>query len=85
MNGEAITGTRPWKNFGEGPTAVAEGSFNDTKRKDFTAQDIRFTSKGSVLYAVIIAWPGAEISIKAFADQKTALISRTIPRASINP
>ena len=32
VNGEAIYGTRPWKVFGEGPTDVVGGSFNDDKR-----------------------------------------------------
>src|SRR5262249_2366181 len=35
VNGEAIYDTRPWKQFGEGPTQVVEGSFNDTKRAPF--------------------------------------------------
>ena len=56
-NGEAIYGTRPWTVFGEGPTAVVEGSFADTKRGSFTAADIRFTRKGPVLYAIALAWP----------------------------
>ena len=46
VNGEAIYGTRPWTIYGEGPTEVFEGAFQDTKRKGFTAQDIRFTTKG---------------------------------------
>ncbi|HSD67651.1 MAG TPA: alpha-L-fucosidase [Vicinamibacteria bacterium] len=56
-NGEAIYGTRPWTVFGEGPTPVVEGSFNDTKRAAFTGEDIRFTAKGSTLYAIALAWP----------------------------
>jgi alpha-L-fucosidase len=59
-NGEAIYGTRPWKVFGEGPTAVVEGPFADTKRKAFTAEDIRFTSKGETLYAIPLAWPDSK-------------------------
>ncbi len=46
VNGEAIYGTRPWKVYGEGPTEVVGGSFNDTKREAFSAQDIRFTVGG---------------------------------------
>jgi alpha-L-fucosidase len=56
-NGEAIYGTRPWKVFGEGPTEVAGGSFADTKRPAFTARDIRFTTKGDALYAIVLGWP----------------------------
>jgi len=55
--GEAIYGTRPWKQFGEGPTKSVAGSFADTKRKPFTSHDIRFTVKGQDLYAIALAWP----------------------------
>jgi alpha-L-fucosidase len=57
VNGEAIYGTRPYKVFGEGPTQVVEGSFGETKLKGFTGQDFRFTAKGDVVYAFILAWP----------------------------
>ena len=57
INGEAIYGTRPWKAYGEGPTKVAGGSFNDTKRKTFTGEDLRFTTKSDTLYAIALAWP----------------------------
>jgi len=57
VNGEAIFSTRPWKVFGEGPTEVASGLFTDTKRGAFTSRDIRFTTKGDALYAIVLAWP----------------------------
>jgi alpha-L-fucosidase len=57
VNGEAIYGTRPWVVYGEGPTRVVAGSFSDTKRKPFTFEDIRFTTKGDTLYAIVLAWP----------------------------
>jgi alpha-L-fucosidase len=57
VNGEAIYGSRPWKVFGEGPTEVSEGYFTDTQRSAFTSQDIRFTTKGDVLYAICLDWP----------------------------
>ena len=56
-NGEAIYGTRPWAVYGEGPTEVVGGSFNDTKRQAFTGQDIRFTTKPGALYAIALAPP----------------------------
>jgi len=65
VNGEAIYGTRPWKVFGEGPTQVIEGSFSDTKRTAFTGQDIRFTTKGDTLYAIALAWPGDQLTVKS--------------------
>lgn len=57
VNGEAIYGTRAWSVYGEGPTKVIEGSFADTKRQPFTPRDVRFTTKGKTLYAILMAWP----------------------------
>ena len=57
-NGEAIYGTRPWRTYGEGPTKVAAGSFHDTDTANYTPEDFRFTTKGDVLYAIGLAWPG---------------------------
>jgi alpha-L-fucosidase len=57
VNGEAIYDTRPWTVYGEGPTTVVEGSFKDTARETFTAQDVRFTTRGDTLYAILLAWP----------------------------
>ena len=57
INGEAIYDTRPWKVYGEGPTQIDTGSFSDNERTPFTGRDIRFTTKGDVLYAILLAWP----------------------------
>ncbi len=57
INGEAIYGTKPWRVFGEGPTEVIAGSFNDTKRTPFSSQDVRFTRNGDTLYAIVLKWP----------------------------
>jgi|SRR5579871_874195 len=72
VNGEAIYGTRPWSTYGEGPTKVAGGSFKDTATRPYTAQDIRFTTRGDALYAIALAWPAdGTVTIKTFAnDQK---------------
>ena len=59
QNGEAIYGTRPWTVYGEGPTKnVAGASFAEEKDRPFTAQDVRFTTKGKALYAILLGWPG---------------------------
>jgi alpha-L-fucosidase len=63
VNGEAIYGTRPWKTFGEGPTKVTGGSFNDVRTSHYTAQDFRFTSKDGVLYAIELAWPEGQLAV----------------------
>ena len=57
VNGEAIYGTRPWTTYGEGPTKVAVGSFQDAATKPYTPQDIRFTTRGKTLYAIAMGWP----------------------------
>ena len=56
QNGEAIYGTRPWKIAAEGPTLVTGGDFQQHKQP-FTAADIRFTTKGDTLYAILMGWP----------------------------
>jgi alpha-L-fucosidase len=59
VNGEAIYGTRPWKISGQsGPLATSqEVSFNEDKRRALTADDVRFTKKGEMLFAFVMGWP----------------------------
>ena len=57
VNGEAIYGSRPWTTYGEGPTKVVPGSFNDTETAAYTPQDIRFTTKNGTLYVIALGWP----------------------------
>jgi alpha-L-fucosidase len=69
VNGEAIYGTRRWAVYGEGPTKVKGGSFNDTATKGYTAEDVRFTSKGDTLYATALGWPeDGKLTIKSLAQ-----------------
>jgi alpha-L-fucosidase len=58
VNGEAIHGTRPFGVFGEGPPDVkGAANFNENAARPYTAEDIRFTTKGETLYAFALAWP----------------------------
>lgn len=68
MNGEAIYGTRPWKIYGEGPTQIPSGEFTDAHREPFTSQDIRFTTRGNVLYAIVLACAQDAVTIHSLAD-----------------
>jgi alpha-L-fucosidase len=52
VNGDAIYGTRPWTKSGEGASG---------------AQAYRFTTKGGALYAIALAWPGAQATITSLA------------------
>ncbi|MBD5105206.1 MAG: alpha-L-fucosidase [Ruminococcaceae bacterium] len=54
INGEAIYGTKLWRRFGEGPTQIVEGQFTDGINKNFTSQDIRFTTANGYLYAIVL-------------------------------
>ncbi|GBF75280.1 alpha-L-fucosidase [Paenibacillus sp. 598K] len=70
VNGEAIYGTSYWRTSGEGPTAVEEGQFTDGKAKLFTSEDIRFTSKGHVLYATVLVYPdNGEVRIRTLKEK----------------
>ncbi|VGO13175.1 hypothetical protein PDESU_01729 [Pontiella desulfatans] len=67
INGEGIYGSRPWKTFGEGPTEIKDGRQGENN-KDFTPQDIRFTTKDGTLYAFVLAPPTKDIMIKTLAS-----------------
>lgn len=61
-NGESIYATRPWKIFGEGPSIdnaapLSAQGFNEGKGKPYDHTDIRFVTKGDLLYATIMEWP----------------------------
>ncbi|HEY4302706.1 MAG TPA: alpha-L-fucosidase [Candidatus Didemnitutus sp.] len=61
VNAEAIFGTRPWTTYGEGPSTTVtakKGQFDGIADVgQFTARDVRYTTKGGVLYALILGWP----------------------------
>ncbi|CAL4869771.1 hypothetical protein MMA231_04063 (plasmid) [Asticcacaulis sp. MM231] len=68
VNGDAIHGTRPWHSFGEGPTETVDGAFRETN--DYTAQDIRFTTRGDKLYAITLGEPVQSVAVKALGKSK---------------
>lgn len=87
VNSEAIYDTHPYSVFGEGPAMehapelTAQG-FNEGKGKPFTAEDIRFTCKNKVLYAITMGVPGSEVLIKTLkgkAITKAALVGYPEP------
>ena len=69
VNGEAIYGTRPFTVFGEGPPDVkGSANFNENNARPYTAEDIRFTTRGDTLYAFALAWPDdGKLTIKSLA------------------
>lgn len=84
VNGEAIYGTRPWRTFGEGATMkpVGPGSRKGGTNKfrinwNCTPADMRFTTKGDTLYAVVLAWPeNGKVLIKSLAKNNIGNIKK---------
>jgi alpha-L-fucosidase len=71
VNSEAIKGTRPWTVYGEGPAteAARELPMYQLSGLKFQPTDIRFTTRGDVLYAIALGWPSAgKIVIKTLAE-----------------
>lgn len=72
VNGEAIYGTTPWLEAGEGPTKLQTKAKGLVGKEDsklcFTREDIRFTVKENILYATVLAWPGESVLIKTLAQ-----------------
>ncbi len=72
VNSEGIYATKPWKIFGEGPstkpTDTSGHGFNEGKKPDMTSDDIRYTTKGSTLFAFVQGWPAGEAVLPALAS-----------------
>lgn len=71
--GEAIYKTRPWYIFGEGPTKEPEGHFKNREeflKIKYTADDVRYTQRDSVVYAILMGQPDNRkgVLMKAFSE-----------------
>ncbi len=73
VNREAIFDTRPWAVFGEGPAssgaALTGPGFNEGKGRPFTTDDIRFTTRDGVLYAIVLGVPTGPTTIKSLGRE----------------
>ncbi len=82
INGEGIYGTRPWTIYGEGPAIesaapLSAQGFNEGKGKPFGSEDMRFTTKGKILYAIVFGWPKENKTlIKTIALNNSQKVSR---------
>jgi alpha-L-fucosidase len=74
VNKEGIYASRPWKIYGDGPSTLPSMErpgrlgFNERGRKDLTPEDIRFTTKGGVIYAFVMGIPQQQAIIKPLAS-----------------
>ena len=72
VNSECIYSSRPWKVCGEGPAIdhpaeIKAQGFNENKIK-LGLEDVRFTTKGNVLYAIVLGIPDKEIALKSLGN-----------------
>ena len=74
IHGEGIYGTRPWLVYGEGAVKAKGGHFKEDF--NYTAKDIRFTTKAGVLYAFAMGWPeDGQLTIRSLARPAGAITS----------
>jgi alpha-L-fucosidase len=85
VNSEGIFATRPWKIYGEGPSTTAPPPrAYGPPGPSYTAEDIRFTTKGDALYAFVGAWPEARVAkIKSLANGSPQLRDARVTNISL--
>jgi alpha-L-fucosidase len=88
VNSEGIYATRPWKIYGEGPsvsTPSARSRFGGAADfRKYTAEDMRFTTKGDTLYAFVMVWPESRSTvIKSLATNSPQTDGRKVADVSL--
>jgi alpha-L-fucosidase len=69
INGEAVYGTTTWEQYKQGDEEIPAHYYGeDEKDLHFTANDIRFTRKDSVVYAICLAWPESAVKIESLCS-----------------
>jgi alpha-L-fucosidase len=84
-HGEGLYDTRPWKVYGEGPSMIKQekGRFGGVRDvRSYQPTDIRFTSKGSILYAFCMDQPAADIRIASLGE-KSPLCEKKIKAVTL--
>ena len=76
VNGEAIYGTKTWRQYGEGPTKIIEGQFSDGQKKNYTSEDFRFTTANGCLYAIAMKdSPKGSYTVKCLGEQDASRVA----------
>ena len=76
--GEAIYGTRPFVTYGHGTTQASKGHFGGIAlTQGYTAEDIRYTTKGDLVYAIQLGKPeiGSKLLLPPFAEHELKVVS----------
>ncbi|WP_420844373.1 alpha-L-fucosidase [Lacticaseibacillus kribbianus] len=84
INGEGIYDSVPWKQYGEGPTNVSGGMFEDLSKLAYGPADVRYTAGNGSVYAFLLA-PGSTAVLTAFhlfADKNQPPFHGVIKRIS---
>ena len=68
-NGEGIYETSYWRQYKEGDSVIASGTFADAGEVQYTASDFRFTYKGGYVYAYWMRPAVQDAKIKAFRTE----------------
>jgi alpha-L-fucosidase len=76
-NGEAMYETRPFVVYGEGPKRLKSSGHFVAIEGGYDAQNIRYTTRGTTVYAIQMGWPGARAGtvLQAFAPLTELIIS----------
>ena len=73
-NAEAVFLSKPYRIFGEGPTDIVEGGFQDKAAKAFTSSDFRFFAGCGCVYAIALRPdPEGYYNIRSFAKKQGKL------------
>ena len=88
LYGESIYNTRPFVEFGQGPTELKRNpndnwnAYGSIKAglNSLNSQDVRYTKNGKNVYAIQLGWPGSkkEITLKTFAGKAKDLKIRSV-------
>lgn len=87
---EGVFGSRPWTVYGEGPSTIETpeagefGGARDVRKKPYSIEDIRFTTKGGALYAYLLApKPAARVLVVSLAKSSPQLGGRKVTHVSL--
>jgi alpha-L-fucosidase len=72
--GEAIYDTRPFVDYGEGPTKMLSSGSFVKMQSGYSEKDIRYTRKGNIVYAMTLGQPeaGSEVKMTIFGREGKA-------------
>jgi alpha-L-fucosidase len=62
---EAIYGSHPADRYGEGETIVKKGLYVADRTTNFTAEDIRLTTRDGALYVLVLGAPAGTVHVKS--------------------